>query len=132
MFAAALPAPGGTRFRSHAVEDSTVTVLAGLFLIAHGLIHVAIWMPEPKADAPFDPGRSWLFGEARGIARALAAVTAALFGAAGILVMLGAGSAAGLAVVGAMASLALVLLTFHPWLLGAVAIDVAIAVIALK
>jgi fatty acid desaturase len=91
-----------------------------------------IWMPEPKADATFDPGRSWLFGEARRTARALAAATAALFGAAGILVMLGAGSAAGLAVVGALASLVLVLLTFHPWLLGAVAIDVAIAVVALK
>ena len=32
---------------------------------------------------------------------------------------------------GAAVSLALVLLTFHPWLLGALAIDVAIAVVAL-
>ena len=25
-----------------------MNVLAGLFLIAHGLVHVAIWVPEPQ------------------------------------------------------------------------------------
>jgi hypothetical protein len=46
--------------------------------------------------------------------------------------LLGAGAGAGLAVAGAMASLRFVLLTFQPWLLGAVAIDVVIPVVALK
>jgi hypothetical protein len=46
-------------------------------------------------------------------------------------VLAGADAGAALAVAGAVVSLALVLLTFHPWLLGAVAIDVAIAAVAL-
>jgi hypothetical protein len=48
-----------------------------------------------------------------------------------VLVLAGAQAGAALAVVGAVVSLTLVLLTFHPWLLGAVAIDVAIVVVAL-
>jgi hypothetical protein len=106
-----------------------VSVLAGLFLIAHGLVHLAVWVPAPEQDAPFDPGHSWLLGEIRRPARAVAATAAALLSVAGILVL--AGAHAGAAVVGAAVSVALVGLTFHPWLLGAVAIDVAVAVVAL-
>jgi hypothetical protein len=39
-------------------------VLAGLFLTAHGRVHLAVWFPEPKDDAPLDPYRSWLLGDA--------------------------------------------------------------------
>ena len=67
----------------------------------------------------------------RRTARALAVAAGALFALAGVLVLGGANAGAALAVAGAAVSLALVLLTFHPWLLGAVAIDVAIAVVAL-
>lgn len=35
------------------------------FPIAHGAIHLAMWIPQPKADAPFDAGRSWLIGNQR-------------------------------------------------------------------
>jgi hypothetical protein len=108
-----------------------VSVLGGLFLVAHGLVHLAIWLPEPKAEAPFDPGHSWLLGAVRRPARALAVMAGALLALAGVLVVAGADAGAALAVAGAVVSLALVLLTFHPWLLGAVAIDVAIAVVAL-
>jgi hypothetical protein len=48
-----------------------------------------------------------------------------------VLVLAGADAGGAVAVVGAAVSLALVAVTFHPWLLGAVAIDVAIAVVAL-
>jgi hypothetical protein len=101
-------------------------------LIAPGLIHVAIGIPAPRAEAPFDSGRSWLFGtraESRGRSRPRRCSTRRL---PAILVLLGAGAGAGLAVAGAMASLRFVLLTFQPWLLGAVAIDVVIPVVALK
>ena len=108
-----------------------MSVLAGLFLIAHGLVHLAVWVPAPEQDAPFDPGHSWLLGEIRRPARAVAATAAALLSVAGILVLAGAGAGTDLAVVGATVSVALVGLTFHPWLLGAVAIDVAVAVVAL-
>ena len=97
--------------------------------MAHKLVHLAIWLPAPKQDAPFDPGYSWLFGAVRRPARALAVAAGALFALAGVLVLAEGGAA--LAVTGAAVSLALVLLTFHPWLLGAVAIDVAVTVVAL-
>jgi hypothetical protein len=108
-----------------------VSVLGGLFLVAHGLVHLAIWLPAPKEDAPFDPGHSWLLGAVRRPARALAVAAGALFALAGVLVLAGADAGAALAVAGVAVSLALVLLTFHAWLLGAVVIDVAIAAVAL-
>jgi hypothetical protein len=108
-----------------------VSVLAGLFLVAHGLVHLAVWLPEPKEDAPFDPGHSWLLGAARGLTGALAIAACVLLAVAGVLVLAGAGAGSALAVAGAAISLALVLLSFHPWLLGAVAIDVAIAIVAI-
>jgi hypothetical protein len=37
-------------------------ILAGAFLIAHGLIHLAIWVPRTK-DAPLDVNHSPLFGD---------------------------------------------------------------------
>lgn len=108
-----------------------MSVLGGLFLVAHGLLHLAIWLPAPTGRAPFDPGRSWRFGDVRLPARVLAVAAAGLLSLAGVLVLVGGDAGATPAVAGAAVSLALVLLTFHPWLLGAAAIDVAIAVVAL-
>jgi hypothetical protein len=107
-----------------------VSVLAGLFLIAHGLVHLAIWLPAPKEDAPFDSGHPWLFGEVRMVTSALAVAACVILAVAGVLVLVGAGTGAVFAIIGAGVSLVLVLLTFHPWFLGAVAIDVGIAVVA--
>ena len=108
-----------------------MTALAGLFLIAHGLVHLAIWLPEPKADAPFDPLHSWLFRDGDRPVRALAVSACVMLVAAGVLVLTGAGLGAGLAVAGAALSLVLVVATFHPWLLGAVAINTAIVAVGL-
>ena len=92
-----------------------MTTLAGIFLIAHGLVHLAVWLPPSAADAPFDPGRSWLLGDARPAARTLAFVACAGLVISGALVLSGAGAGAAFAVVGSAISLALVLLTFSPW-----------------
>jgi hypothetical protein len=108
-----------------------MTVAARLFLIAHGLVHLGVWLPAPKEDAPFDPGHSWLLGDARSQARTLAWAACLVLTASGILVLAGAGLGAGLAVTGAAISLALVVLMFHVWLVGAAAIDVTIALVAL-
>jgi hypothetical protein len=108
-----------------------VSVLGGLFLRAHGLVHLAVWLPEPKEDAPFDPRHSWLLGDARLPAQALALAACVALLVAGVLVLVGAGIGPALAIAGAVVSLVLVLLTFHLWLLAAVAIDTAIAVVAL-
>jgi hypothetical protein len=108
-----------------------MTVLAGLFLIAHGLVHIAVWLAPQPPGAAFDSHRSWLLGDAGIPSRSLAVAASLLFGVAGILVLAGAASGAGVAVGCAAASLVLVLLTFHPWFIAAIAINVAIIVIAL-
>ena len=108
-----------------------MSVLGGLFLVAHGLVHLAVWLPAPKEEAPFDPSHSWLLGDAHGAVRALPLAAGLLFALAGVLVLGGAGLGAALAVAGAVVSLALVLLTFHHWLLGAVAIDIGIILVVL-
>jgi hypothetical protein len=106
-------------------------VLAGIFLIAHGLVHLVVWLPRPDDDAPFDPNRSWLFGEARPITRLLASAAALTFAVAGALVLGDAASAAAAALAGAAISTLLTILVFNPWLIGALAINAAIAWVAL-
>lgn len=108
-----------------------MTVLAGLFLIAHGLVHIAVWLASAPPDAPFDSRHSWLMGDAGAQARVLAVCASFLFVLAGILVLAGAALGAGLAVAGAAVSLGLVLLTFQPWFIAPLAINAAIIVIAL-
>lgn len=107
-----------------------MAVVAGVFLVVHGLAHLALWVAPPAPDAPFDPRESWLLGDIGALSRALAVLACALFVSAGMLVLGAAGPAAVLAVAGAIVSLLLVLLTFHRWFLLAVAINIAIIVIA--
>jgi hypothetical protein len=66
------------------------------------------------------------------LSRFAAMVSSAILALAGILVLAGSGAASATAIVGAGLSLLLVLATFHPWFLAAVAIDVSILVIALS
>lgn len=106
-----------------------MSAVAGLFLIAHGLLHLAVWVAPAPPDAPFDSRHSWLFGEF-GASRPIALIAAAVLVVAGVLVLAGAGAGAVIAAIGAAISLLLVILTFHPWFLAAVAINVAIIVIA--
>jgi hypothetical protein len=105
--------------------------LAGGFLIAHGLVHLAVWVSPPPPDAPFDSRHSWLLGDRPDLVRAAAVIACVLFVIAGPLVIGGAGLGASLAVAGAAISLALAVLTFNRWFVFAIAINVAIIVIAL-
>ena len=114
-------------------------VVAGL-LLAHAAIHVAFIAPPPAATAdgpawPFTTHDSWLFSrlgvganEAHLVALALVAVTLAGFAFAALV-------AVGIApswlwtpavVTGAVASLAMLIAFFHPWLVLGVAIDVVL------
>jgi hypothetical protein len=108
-----------------------MAVLAGLFLTAHGLVHLAIWIPEPRDETPFDPHHSWLLGDAVSLSKALAVISCVLFVPVGILVIAGAGLGAALAIAGAGFSLLLVLLTAQPWFAFAAAINVGIILVAL-
>ncbi len=119
-------------------------VFAG-FLLAHALIHVGFVTPAPAATAdgpawPFDPSRSWILnalgvgpGTDRLIAMALVAATIAGFALAGVAA-LGMGPAelwrAGV-VAGSLASVALLVVFFHPWLVLGIAIDAILVLAAL-
>jgi hypothetical protein len=123
-------------------------LLVAAFLVAHALIHASYLAPTPPRTAggpewPFEMTRSWLVsalqldpGLVRIAGTALVAVTVALLLVAGL-------AAAGwivpaawwpaLALSGAAASLATLILFFHPWILLGIAIDLALlwAVLAL-
>lgn len=109
-------------------------LLIGGFLIAHGLVHAAVWAtPKETGAQPFDPTRSWLlgaFGIAPGPARtlsiALAVAAATGFVAAGVALFAGSDWWRVIAIVTAAESLPLFLLFFNPWLTLGAAIELGI------
>jgi hypothetical protein len=108
----------------------------GLFLLAHGLIHMAIWLPQAFSlqaatgpDAPFDPGHSWVIsgfseGGARWLSVALALVATAVYVGAGASLFASQPWWRPLTIAASVASLTLLVLYFTPWLSAAVLIDV--------
>jgi hypothetical protein len=74
------------------------------FLVAHGLVHVAIWARPISRDrkAPFDPGHSWLWGDRRSLALIMAMSAAAFLIVGGALLWVPLASWRLLAVVGLM------------------------------
>ena len=113
--------------------------LAGLFLMVHGLVHLAVWVaPFDPTKASFNPAESWLlerFGlesQARPIAVGSSIACAVVFSVAGVAVLGEAGWAPGLAIAGAVLSLLLTTVYFHPWLSINIAINAAIILIALS
>ena len=113
-------------------------VVAGL-LLGHALIHTAYLTPEPPAKPgapawPFHLDRSWLLGPigidreiSRTLGSGLVVVVIAAFALAAVA-SLGIGPAWMWSVtvaLGAVASLAVLILYFHPWLGLGVAIDMA-------
>lgn len=112
-------------------------IVAGLFLIAHGLIHLSYVTPKPRdaaASYPFVPEERWLAralglqpSVAKAIAGTLAVVSVVVLAVSGIALLADASSWEPTAVAGSLISLALMLLFLHPWLLIGITIDVAIA-----
>ena len=76
--------------------------------------------------------RSWLLGNVRPLAVALAAAAAILFAAGGIAFLAGAGWWPWLVIVGSAVSVLLIALTFTPWWLFGLAIDAALLVWAVR
>jgi hypothetical protein len=112
-------------------------LLAGLFLIAHGLVHLGVWVsPFDPAKAPFNPCHSWVLAHigknstARPIAVTVAITCAATFSVAGIGVLVDSAWATGLAIGSALISLLLTAAYFHRWLVFNVAINLVIISIA--
>ena len=100
-----------------------IRFLLGGFVVAHGLVTAAIWVAPAKGGEPFQATHSWLLGETRFLAVALALVAAAGFVLTGFgyltqqswweVFAIGAGSVA----------LVLMALYFNPWLLAGIAIS---------
>lgn len=107
-----------------------IRVLIGAFLIAHGLVHLAIWLPKPAGDTPFAVNRSAIFGNVRGVAVPLAITSAALLAAAGVGVLGSQGWGTTAALAGAVASIALMALTFTPWWAAGLVINATIIALA--
>jgi lysylphosphatidylglycerol synthetase-like protein (DUF2156 family) len=100
------------------------------FLIAHGLVHLVIWlMPKPPdQQAPFDPDHSWLFGEQKAVAVVLAVAAAALLVAGGLGLWADAGWWRSVAAIGLAASFGLMVVYFNPWYLFIEGVNAALIV----
>ena len=111
-----------------------VRVIVGLFLVAHGLVHLLYFVPRPDDPAyPFVPKDRWFAkalglqpSAAKAVARTLAVVCAIALAISGVALLASADLWEPAAVVGSATSLLLMLLFFHPWLVIGIAIDVAI------
>lgn len=104
--------------------------LAGLFLVAHGVLHVAIWLSPPPKNAPFDAHRSPLFGDMRVATTAMGLAAGLAFVVSGVGYLAGQAWWPALALGASAASIVLMLLTFTPWWLVGLAIDATVAVLA--
>jgi hypothetical protein len=109
-------------------------------LLAHGAIHAGFVSPRPPASAdgpawPFSLGSSWLLGPLGwhastmrlvGIALTAATVGGFALAAVGALAVVPAPLWVAGASVGAVASIVLLALFFHPWLVLGLVIDVGV------
>ena len=112
-------------------------LLIALFLLAHAAIHGAFVSPRPPATAdgpawPFELGRSWLLGPigvdpelGRYLGIALVATVFCAFALAALTAVgiAPAGAWTPSIALGSVASVALLMLFFHPWLALGVGID---------
>jgi hypothetical protein len=116
-------------------------LLLAAFLIAHALIHAGFLSPRPTTASgpawPFALDQSWLLKPmgvdaslARGLGTTLIAVLVAGYGAASLAILgvLGGAAFSAGVVVGSAASLILLALFFHPWLIVGAGLDVLLMV----
>jgi hypothetical protein len=106
-------------------------LMAG-FLVVHGLIHAAIWLSPASGDAPFDVRHSPVFGDVGALAMALGLVAGAGFVASGVGYGLDMSWWSPICLASAAVSVGVLLLTFTPWWLLALAINVVVSVVAFK
>lgn len=109
--------------------------LLGWLVVAHGLITIVIWLPNPRTlatDAPMDTSHSWLLGDARTVSLLLAIVAGLAMVAAGVgfLTEQAWWSVAGLA--GGALSLVLFGLFFTPWWAAGIAISAVLLAAAVR
>ena len=103
-------------------------VAAGLFLVLHGVINAAIWIPPQRgAKMPgFGSQASWLFAGVRPAVITLALVAASGFVFSGAAYLAQSPWWAPVGILAATASLALITTTFTPWWSVAIIINAVI------
>lgn len=109
--------------------------LLGALVVAHGLVTIAIWAPNPqtvKIPPPMDTSHSWLLGDARTIALALATAAGVSIAVAGIAFLVHAPWWPLGALVSGGLSLLLFGLFFTPWWLAGIAISSGLVVAAVR
>lgn len=103
-----------------------VRILLGGFVVAHGLVTAAVWGMPQKPGEPFRATHSWLLGDARSLAIALALVATVGFVLAGVGFLGHQTWWGGFGIVAGAVALVLMLLYFNPWLLAGIGISAAI------
>ena len=113
------------------------TAALSTFLLVHGLVHLAIWIPHPDSETgkppPFVPDHSTLLTATRvpeeathQLSIALAAGSAVGFVLTGVGVALSADWAVPMAIASALLGLCLNGVFFHPWLIIGVLLDLTV------
>ena len=100
------------------------------FLIAHGLVHLAIWLtPKPaNQEMPFDANHSWLLGDRKAVAVVLALTAAVMLVGGGIGLWAHADWWRVVAAIGLVASFGLMVVYFNPWYLFIETVNAAMVV----
>lgn len=110
------------------------TFLWVAFLVAHGLLHLAIWLPRPEPDPdrppPFEPDHSGVLTAlhvptttTHRLSTTIAVVAAVSYVVAGLGVALSTSWVVGATVVAAVVGIVLKAVYFHPWLTIGLALD---------
>jgi len=98
--------------------------LIGMFLMAHGVLHFFCWGPPAREDAPIEVHTSAVFGNVRVPSTVLAIGAGITLIVAGVVYLTGADWWRVTAIAGATLSFAIMLLTFTPWWLFGLMINV--------
>lgn len=106
-------------------------VLLGVLTIAHGAVTALIWALPANDDAPFRATHSWLVGDSRLAAVAMASTAAVGFGVTGVGVLIDATWWPVAAVAAGALGLLLMVVYFNPWLIAGIAISAAVLVAGL-
>lgn len=100
-----------------------VRLLLGAFVVAHGLVTAAVWATPAKGGEPFRATHSWLLGDVKPLALALALVAAMGFVLAGVGFLAHQSWWGAFGIGAGAVALVLMALFFNPWLLAGIAIS---------
>jgi hypothetical protein len=103
-----------------------IRILLGLFVVAHGLITFGMWAAPVTEQAPFNPNHSWLLGDTRPLALALAVLAAIAFVVTGGGFLTNQDWWGAAAVAAGAVAVVLMALYFNPWLSAGILISAVI------